>query len=143
MKKIIASLVAAAAIAVIFNAPVKACEVTDPNGILSEINEERAQRGEKPLTVDSELSRAALIRAEEASIMFSHGRPNGAQWFSVSNFAYGENLAYATIGENVVDMWMSSPAHADNILYGEFKTTGLACYTAPDGYVYLCQLFGY
>ena len=81
----------------------------------------------------------AKIRAEEIVTLFSHTRPNGKPWYSVCFDAglvitgyYGENLG-KTIGATpdqfakaIVDSWMNSPLHKENIMNGNYKRIAVA-----------------
>lgn len=98
-------------------------------------NEEREKAGLSPLKPAFDLSEPATIRAEEASRHYSHTRPDGSEFETVlMGVRYemaGENLqAGAATPEQVVDEWMHSPTHRDNILFADF--TELAV-----GYLYL------
>jgi len=43
----------------------------------------------------------------------------------------------------VVEAWMQSPTHRDNILKADFTTMGVAAYESEDGTMYWAQAFGY
>lgn len=109
-----------------------------------QLNARRAENGLQPLTRSKELSRAAKIRAKEIATSFSHTRPDGSLWYTVSDAARGENLAkdYYT-PEDVMAAWMESEGHKDNILTSYYHTVGTGCYydSATDTY-YWVQLFG-
>jgi len=109
------------------------------------VNEERENVGEDALTWDTNLESVSDVRAQEASQSFSHQRPNGKAWYTVnSNIQGGENLAYGqTTPQQVVDEWMASPTHKDNILYPEFNTVGIALYQNDSGVPYWALEFGY
>ena len=85
--------------------------------VIAEVNAERAQRGLALLSEDSDLTAAACIRAREIASVFSHTRPDGSSCFTVSEKAYGENIAkgYGTV-DKVMAAWMSSEGHRANIL---------------------------
>ena len=108
------------------------------------INEIRAEAGLESLTWDSNLETVASVRANEISKSFSHTRPNGKQWYTVnSKIQGGENLAYGfDKAEDVVDAWMNSPTHRDNILYDEFDKVAISIYE-EDGTFYWAQQMGY
>lgn len=110
----------------------------------NEINDIRVENGLNALTWNGKLEQVAEVRAEESSQSFSHTRPNGAQWYTVnSKIQGGENLAYGfTTATDVVDGWMNSYSHRDNILYDDFKTTAIAIYEV-DGQYYWSEQFGY
>ncbi len=114
--------------------------------IFRAVNNIRVENGLQALKVDTSLVRAAQIRAEEASIVWSHTRPNGTSCFTVCENAYGENLAFTyedDVVTDVINMWMNSLSHRDNILFSEFETMGIATYVADNGDVYVAQIFGY
>ena len=107
------------------------------------VNAERAKMGLSALRVDSELTRAACIRAQELVQLFSHTRPNGANWSTVSPSAHGENIAMGYRNANtVMTAWMNSQGHRENILRSTFGSIGVCAY-AYNGTTYWVQLFGY
>lgn len=140
------SLAAMAAVTVLLIGakPVQATEIVD---IERDINDIRVASGRCELVSDPKLVEAANIRAREAAQYWSHTRPDGRAFNTVSKYAYGENLAYteaetAADIANVVPAWMASPSHKDNLLYTGFRTTGIGYYL-DNGTMYVCQLFGY
>ena len=80
------------------------------------INDIRIQEGLNALEWDLELFEVAQIRAEEASVYWSHTRPNGSEWYTVSKSVHGENLArkYLTPTETV-EAWMNPNTPASTI----------------------------
>lgn len=95
------------------------------------------------------LSNAAYVRAVETISSFSHTRPNGSSAFSVLaehgvSFSWAaENIAYLSqsyTAADVVQMWMDSPGHRQNILNPNLKTLGVG-YTTSGRLVYVTQLF--
>ena len=85
------------------------------------------------------------MRAQECQQKFSHQRPNGTDWWTVNSaIMYGENLAKNYYNANsVVQAWMDSPTHRENIMNGKFVSVGVAAFQAPDGAWYWAQAFGY
>ena len=61
--------------------------------VVRQTNMEREQRGLPALRVDAELERAAAVRARELVGSFSHTRPDGSDWSTVSASVSGENIA--------------------------------------------------
>ena len=111
--------------------------------ILTKVNGIRAANGLKPLRYDTNLDAPALVRATEASTLFSHTRPDGTEWYTVNpNLMYGENLAegYHTADE-VVNAWMASPEHKANILKPDFTTMGIGI-ANKNGKNYWALIFG-
>jgi uncharacterized protein YkwD len=55
----------------------------------------------------------------------------------------GENIAMGRLtSSGVVDMWMKSKLHKDNILNRNFTEIGVGFYKAKNGDIYFCQIFG-
>ncbi|MBO4688856.1 MAG: CAP domain-containing protein [Clostridiales bacterium] len=110
--------------------------------VLSLVNEERAANGLGALEWSGSLAKAAKTRAAEIVVKWSHTRPDGSEWWTVSDLTYGENLAYGqTSPSEVVEAWMNSAGHKANIL-GDYSSIGVACYYY-DGTYYWVQEFGY
>ena len=111
-------------------------------GAINETNLERARYGLDALRVDEELMAAAQVRAGEIVQKFSHTRPDGTLWRTVSSAVYGENIARGHNNpDRVMAAWMSSSEHRQNILRASFGSIGVAC--ARVGNVcYWVQLFG-
>lgn len=110
--------------------------------LVRQVNSDRAKNGLSALKVSGELSRAAKVRAEEIVKSFSHTRPDGSKWNSVSSAARGENIAK---GQQTVDKvmaaWMSSQGHRANILRASFGSIGVCAYKKGN-IMYWVQLFG-
>lgn len=110
--------------------------------VVMEVNMERAKRGLGELRVDTELMQAARVRAEEIARSFSHTRPDGSSWRTVSDAAYGENIARGQkTADKVMAAWMSSDGHRQNILREGYQSIGVCCYRSGSVY-YWVQLFG-
>ena len=95
-----------------------------------------------------DLTAAACVRAREIVTTFSHTRPDGSLFFSI----YDEfNISYAFRGENiamgygtpaaVMEGWMKSEGHRENILKDVYSAIGIGCYK-KEGNIYWVQLFG-
>ena len=106
-------------------------------------NEIRTAAGAEALLWDEELYETAKIRAEEASIVWSHTRPDGSHWSILSENLHGENLAkgYKTAKE-AVDAWMASKGHKENLLRESFTRGAVAFFSTSNGWFW-CQHFGY
>ena len=110
--------------------------------VLSMVNEERAAAGLNALTMDDSLSAAACIRAREIVTSFSHTRPDGSSFSTVTSGAYGENIAKGQqSAARVMAAWMSSSGHRANILNSRWSTIGICAYEY-NGVMYWVQLFG-
>src|SRR3989338_3522795 len=103
--------------------------------ILSLTNQIRQENGLSLLNLNNELPQAA---EEKAKDMFSknywaHFAPDGTSpWYFIKNTNYnyiyaGENLAKGfTSSQDVVNAWMNSPSHKENMLSGKYKDVGFA-----------------
>lgn len=118
--------------------------------ILAEINARRAAEGLGELKMDKKLAALATIRAYECTISFSHTRPNGTSCFSLlTEYNYtggslaGENLLYASTSYSaaqLVDVWMDSTSHKNNILASSFTKAGIGIFYSG-GRIYVANYF--
>lgn len=103
-----------------------------PTEVLRLVNLERAKVGAKPLKFADDLAASALVRARELPLKFSHTRPNGLKCFTAMpqiGHILGENLAGGqTSPQQVVQAWMDSKTHRDNILSKQFTEIGIVYY---------------
>ena len=108
------------------------------------VNAERAKLNLAPLTIDESLMKSCDIRARELVKNFSHTRPDGSSCFTSIETSYnavGENIAYGQNNAQVVmDGWMNSKGHRENILSDKYTHIGVGCYK-KDNILYWVQLF--
>ena len=117
-------------------------ETANAQSVVNQVNRERAARGLSALRIDPALTAAAQIRAREIVERFSHTRPDGTRWSTVSSVAYGENIARGQkTADKVMAAWMSSSGHRANILRANYGSIGVAC-VKSGGVYYWVQLFG-
>ena len=110
--------------------------------VVRQVNMERARRSLGTLKVSAELNRAARVRANEIIRKFSHTRPDGSAWRTVSGAAYGENIAMGQrTADKVMAAWMTSSGHRANILRASYGSIGV-CAVVSNGVTYWAQLFG-
>ena len=110
--------------------------------MIDETNVERARYGLELLRVDAELMAAARERCEEIVQKFSHTRPDGSSWRTVSEAVYGENIARGHNNpDRVLAAWMSSSGHRQNVLRASFGSIGGCCMKVGN-VCYWVQLFG-
>ena len=107
------------------------------NELLALMNASRVQAGLPEYVMNEDLCSAAATRAAECAVRFSHTRPNGQSWNTVSSVTKGENLAHAVNSnqckaENVALAWMLSPGHKANVLRSTFSQVGIATYYNAD-----------
>jgi uncharacterized protein YkwD len=110
--------------------------------VLCLINRERAQNGESPLKLNSQLEQAAEGHSHElvAADYFAHVSPGGKTPVDriremgyipgpAVGYVIGENLAWGTFGlatpTSIVAAWIASPGHLANILESQYTETGI------------------
>ena len=105
------------------------------------INKIRKENNLSELKWDEDLYDAIIIRSKEISKNFSHTRPDGSSCFTVSKQLHGENIAkgYSSV-DRVVEGWMNSPGHRDNILNPRYKFFSISSYN-HNGMIYWDMLF--
>lgn len=100
--------------------------------ILNLVNKERTRLGIAPLHLSRDLMDSAAIRSKEIERRYSHTRPDGSDCFTVLRgikHTAGENIATGqdTV-QAVMDAWMNSQGHRDNILNPAFHELGVGYY---------------
>lgn len=110
-------------------------------------NIERAKAGRSALIYNAGLQKAAMIRAKEISVKFSHTRPNGedsstALYEVGVGHDSGENIAAGQRSpELVVKAWMNSQGHKLAMLNKDNLYIGVGFYQDADGRYYWVQDF--
>jgi len=138
---VLLALFCASVTPIMFAEEVSASQNSYENEVLKLVNEERKKVGIAPLEMDRELLSAAKTRAKELETRFSHTRPDGSSCYSVSPKVRGENIAYGQqTPQKVMDSWMNSPSHRENILNPKFKSIGIGYHKG--NHPYWVQLFG-
>jgi len=103
--------------------------------LLADTNKERAHYGLNPLTLNKKLSEAAADKAHDmfAHDYWNHYSPTGTSpwyFFTKNDYHYlyaGENLAKDfSDSAKVVQAWMQSTKHRENILRSEYTEIGFA-----------------
>ncbi|MDK2585404.1 CAP domain-containing protein [Romboutsia sedimentorum] len=114
------------------------------------VNVERTNRGLKPLTLDSQISNVATKKSQDMidKNYFDHNSPTyGSPFdmmkqFGISYKSAGENIA---MGQNnpkeVVNAWMNSKGHRENILNTNFTNIGVGIAKNSNGSIYWTQMF--
>lgn len=125
-------------------APSTGHDLVKAQEVFNLVNSIRAENGLPALVWDDRLYEAAVIRSQEISVFWSHTRPDGTDCFTVSDVLHGENIASGyPDAASVVNGWMGSQGHKENILRSSFTRTAIAYYLAADGTPYWCHHFGY
>lgn len=125
-----------------------------PAVVVDLTNKERSQYEIAPLVRNEILDTAAQLKAEHMAKneYFAHYSPTGVSpwyWFDQVGYVYahaGENLAiHFTDSTEVVNAWMKSPTHRQNIVGPQYTEIGVGTAKGTfEGYdtVYVVQLFG-
>lgn len=115
--------------------------------ILALLNEMRAANGLSALKYSADLQAAADTRAMESVQNFSHLRPNGSGCETAVTVDYmvtGENLIQVTsefaTAAIMMDTWMNSPTHRNNILLSSFTDVAVGIYVV-NGTTYVSTVF--
>ncbi|MFV0441335.1 MAG: SafA/ExsA family spore coat assembly protein [Lachnospirales bacterium] len=117
--------------------------------ILDLVNAERQKNNLSPLKLDWQVSRVAQYKSEDMgdNNYFSHNSPTyGSPFDMLKSF----NISYNYAGENiakgqktptaVMNAWMNSSGHRENILNSKFTTLGVGYYV-KNGTIYWTQIF--
>lgn len=111
-----------------------ASSITTAN-VISLTNQERRAAGLPELLNNAKLSSAALAKANDmfAKQYWDHFGPNGEtpwQFIRAAGYNYvyaGENLGKGfRTSEGLVEAWMASPTHRDNLMSPNYKDIGIA-----------------
>ena len=111
--------------------------------VLDRINAERTAQGLSPVEMDAVLLDAAMQRALECAVYYDHTRPDGSDCFSVCSWRgwVGENIAVGYGSPDaVMDGWMNSQGHKENILRPAFTSVGVGVFMY-NGTLFWAQIF--
>lgn len=159
------SLLVIVAAFIVFSATVYTVKTTHPEvlglsysineiELLNDTNLARSQNNQSPLILNAQLSDAARRKAAN---MFEHDYwahfgPDGATpWLFIKAAGYnysfaGENLAKGfTSSQDVINAWMNSPSHKENLLSTKYKDIGFAVVEGKlkgEDTVLVVQMFG-
>lgn len=122
------------------------CNYDKAYEVLRLTNEERKAQGLQELKMDKDLLEAAMQRAAEINVHFSHTRPDATSCFTACDKMSGENIecGYGTLStaKEAVDGWMNSSGHKANILNKNFNSIGIGV-AEIEGAYYWVQCFGW
>ena len=99
------------------------------------VNTERMKAGLQPYKYDLRLEKAAMVRAKEIAVKFSHTRPDGRDSYSAVYEAgvgcpSGENIGMGTTSaEYMMILWMNSTGHQAAILSRSTTHIGVGYYS--------------
>ena len=106
-----------------------------PEEIIGLTNIQRTSAGLPEVKLDPQLSAAAAQKAADmfARDYWAHISPVGTQpWYFITESGYsyryaGENLARDfSDAKSIVDAWVASPTHRDNLLNSNYQNIGIA-----------------
>ncbi|GAE88864.1 SafA/ExsA family spore coat assembly protein [Acetivibrio straminisolvens] len=120
------------------------------NEVIRLVNVERAKKGLPALKANWQLSRVARYKSQDMvdKGYFSHTSPTyGSPFRMMENFgikytAAGENIAMGQrTPAEVMNAWMNSPGHRNNILSPSFSEIGVGLAKGANGRLYWTQMF--
>jgi len=129
---------------------------SDEQRFLELVNQERAQRHLRELTVNPTLIQVARGHSREMADKdyFDHESPTAGYRTPMDRYlkAMPKRPAYACVGENlyycsVVDIerghqaLMNSPGHRANILFPRFRQAGIGIYKSSRGEFWVTEMF--
>lgn len=117
-------------------------------------NQKRQENGLSPLSLNGQLNSAAQNKANDmlSKNYWAHIAPDGTTpWYFIKNTGYtyiyaGENLArgYNSAGD-VLNAWLASPTHRENIMSSKYNNVGFAVVTGNltgEDTVLVVEMFG-
>ena len=120
------------------------CMAVDKQQILSEINAVREENGLAPYTLNNSFCESAQVRAKEQEQNYSHTRPDGSEWYTVSPYVNRENIAHIesySQEEYLIEAWMLSKSHKENVLSTDSTQIGIGIFeTNNNGECYIVTL---
>ncbi len=134
-------------------APLEA--LAGPEGeLLQRVNQIRAEKNLIELAPSQDLARVARAHAEDMArrSYLSHVNPEGAnplqraQAAGLSGFRlFAENIGATTVGGDrvriIVEEWMRSHDHRENVLNPAFNTSGVGVAESPTGQTIIVELY--
>lgn len=112
--------------------------------LLQLVNEHRASLGIGELKMDPDLMNAAMRRASEIRLCFSHVRTDGSICFSASSKMFAENICYCgNQAGSAFQAFKDSPPHYESMINPDYTSVGMACvYSKGSGTGFWVQCFG-
>jgi uncharacterized protein YkwD len=117
------------------------------------VNRFRSEQRLIALTRDASIDAVARAHSEDmvARRFFSHESPEGHNWVDrlqrsgIEGFAMaGENVGMTSRpdpNQEILQGWLHSPVHRQNLTARPFNATGIGIARAPDGSFYYTQLY--
>lgn len=125
-------------------------DIPSSEQILVYVNKFRAQNGKSALTLNRDMDETAGIHSQamaKGTVPFGHDNFDlrfkyvAAKLGRIDEFA--ENVAMGMMtAEQVVNAWIHSPQHRENML-GPYNLTGISAAQAPNGQIYFTEIFAH
>ena len=117
--------------------------------LFSRVNELRRERHLEPLRAHPALAKVALAHANEMARndYLSHVNLGGEDPLArvraagIEGFKIASSAAAGYRISAVIEEWLRSPSHRENLLNPAFNTTGLGVVETPDGHTLVVELF--
>jgi uncharacterized protein (TIGR03000 family) len=117
--------------------------------VLELVNEQRKSRGVGPFSLSDKLMTAARMHSANMALQqtLSHPLDGKDFWQRIVDTGYTPSTAAENIAQGapdaaaVVQMWMESEGHRENILSPEYREIGIGFTTAPNGETFWTQVF--
>lgn len=108
------------------------------------VNQQRSAAGLKPLIMNAQIQRAAMLRAQECAFYCQHARPNGQAAYTAYGY-YGSEKNITVTGvsdaaQQAMNNFMNSPGHRAAILDSAYQSAGIGCFEIG-GWSYWIQAF--
>ena len=121
------------------------------HAVLLELNRCRLENELGELAINERLSGIAHLRAQEASVLWSHTRPDGRGYTSaLTDYGFENELTAELMFQGPVDAdavycvakWMGYKASRNDICNGAFTTAGIGVYSSEGITFVVCLLIG-
>ncbi len=113
--------------------------------LYEQTNAIRSLYGLEALAYNKDFDEASDLRAAELSVLFSHTRPDGTNYWTVNEEIYGENVSWVTLTDDAATKtmvgWANSPTHLSNMLNPGFTSVSFGVFIMGD-IVYVTMEFG-
>lgn len=134
-------------------APIRSAYGATEARIFDLVNAQRRRLGLQALVYNEQLDQMAKIQARDmarfekmAHVLPQSDLPTLADRARYTGYVYGRLAENVALGypsaEAVVQGWMGSQGHRENILNREVVETGVGVMRSRDGGLYYCQVFG-
>ncbi len=115
--------------------------------VLSLLNQVRKSNGVGAVAIDPVLQKLAEARAQEATGLMTHVRPDGLKYTAEFNgtgmyLHMGESLASVATAQEFIDGLMNHGPHRDTVINPVYTKVGIGAFKASDGRMYWDVVYG-